>query len=413
MKRNTIAFASVLTLVITLCALIVTAPTQTYAASRTINGSACSFPTSVAATTEETAWQLFVAANCPSNAGHVVWEDWAEQLDVYPASAKDKLALNGRRLLRRLHASPLALDRQARSNHLLAPSLQTTACNQMQGPPANVVKDATVCEEVKLNPDAQQFVVKKGYSLRTGQVTDAQNNVDIEFPNSAIEVKVDWIPATDFSVAFTCDKPPSGIHVELINGACYAMAGIHITSKLVNNWIWATFEPQSMLTNPLRCITFGNCFDKWGSTPAASAGGQQGFTRQSAALRDLMSRAHLALEFYNYRLDGVQFDFLNPDHSPSYLGNSIIEGENVGLKHNQASCITCHSVSSIKTDGTDGNNVLINLPDPPTGPRYRYPASWIARDFVWSLGLACPDNTQTGLQPCISSRERTTKSNGR
>jgi hypothetical protein len=213
-------------------------------------------------------------------------------------------------------------------------------------------------------------------------------------------VKVDWIPGTDFNPPFTCSNPPTGVHVETIDGTCYAMAGIHISSKLLKNWLWATFEPQSMLTNPLRCITFGPCSDSWGSQPAVSRGGTTGFTQPTPALRSLMTQANLASEFLNYRLDGVQIDFTAPTGQPTYLGNSIIEGENVGMTKNTASCITCHSVSSIKNDGTDGFNTLINMPNSPVGPAYKVPANWIARDFVWSMAFACPDPTHTGMRAC-------------
>ena len=131
----------------------------------------------------------------------------------------------------------------------------------MQGPPPNVVANATICEEARLNPAARHFVSAKGYEIRPGQTKAAKKGTDIEFTAPAVEVKVDWIPASDFNPPFTCSQPPSGVHVETIDGTCYAMAGMHLSSKLLKDWLWATFEPQSMLTNPLRCITFGPCND--------------------------------------------------------------------------------------------------------------------------------------------------------
>jgi hypothetical protein len=153
-----------------------------------------------------------------------------------------------------------------------------------------------------------------------------------------------------------------------------------------------------MVTNPLRCITFGPCNDPWGSNPATSSGGESGFTQQTSAVTALMKQGNLAPEFNNYRLDGVQTTFTNADGTPTYLGNSVIEGENVGMTINTASCITCHSASSIKNDGTDG--ITENIFQ--VGAQYQIPTGWIARDFAWSLGLACPDVTG-GLQPCTAS----------
>ena len=110
-----------------------------------------------------------------------------------------------------------------------------------------------------------------------------------------------------------------------------------------------------------------------GSNPATSNGGQAGFTQLTPALQDLMTQAKLAPEFLNYRLDGVQIDFTTADGKPTLLGNSVIEGENVGMKTGEASCITCHSVSSIKTDGTDRFDTLSICPVPLSVPSISHP----------------------------------------
>jgi hypothetical protein len=358
--------------------------------------SPCDFPTAPSASNEETAWRLFVAANCPGAHGPgLTWETWIEQLQLYPATGTAAAMSAGP--IKRLHGSPLARVVSSRSlKALLAPNTQ---CNPMGGPPPNVTSGATVCEEVHVSPDAAAFLTGNHYQTRPAQTAAANSGADIQFPKTSVEVKVDWIPATDFNPPFTCTTPPSGLHVEVIDGTCYAMAGMHIASKLLNNWLWATFEPQSMLTNPLRCIAFGPCNDPWGSNPAASNGGASGFTQLMPALKTLMTQAKLAPEFLNYRLDGAQINFTNADNTPTYLGNSIIEGENVGMKKDTASCITCHSFSSIKNDGTDGLNALFNA-STTVGPEYKVPANWVARDFVWSMGLACPDPTKTGEQAC-------------
>jgi hypothetical protein len=88
------------------------------------------------------------------------------------------------------------------------------------------------------------------------------------------------------------------------------------------------------------------------------------------------------------------------------LGNSIIEGENVGMNLKQASCISCHAVSSVENNGTDGINLLAAMTTPPTGFPPPLPSkNWIRRDFVWSLGLACPNGPGMigSLQGCASA----------
>lgn len=355
---------------------------------------ACAFPTTPAATLEQTAWELFVAANCPSNNSKVVWENWVEQLQLYPASgAVGASSETNTPPVKRLHASPLAAAEARHRRGAIRSLVPSTGCQAMTQKkairPSNVTKDAQVCEEVHLNPEAQGFITTNGYQVRPGQTAAAQKGTDIEFPEAAVEVKVDWIPASDFSPQFSCSQPPTGVYVEEIDGACYAMAGMHISSKLLKNWIWATFEPQSMLTNPLRCISFGPCNDPWGSSPASSTGGTGGFTRQTPAVTTLMQKANLRPEFLNYRLDGVQIDFTDSDQKPTNLGNSIIEGENAGIEGGKASCITCHSISSIDKDGVDG---FATLKGSPVGPQYQIPSGSIARDFVWSMTVACGDD---------------------
>lgn len=366
-----------------------------FTTSASAQSSACAFPTSPAATPEQTAWQIFVAANCPGTAGQVVWEGWLEQLKVYPACLTCGATIAASQVPKRLHGSPLARAMEMRQHHLTTMLAPNSECGTMHGPPHNVV-NTIICEEARLNPEAVSFLTGANYQLRPAQTAAAQQQTDIEFPTPSIEVKVDWIPGTDFNPPFTCSNPPPGVHVEMIDGTCYAMAGMHISSKLLKNWLWATFEPQSMQTNPLRCITFGSCSDSWGSNPATSGGGATGFTQLTPALQTLMTQANLAPEFLNYRLDGVQTDFTTASGQPTYLGNSIIEGENVGMTNNTASCITCHSESSIKSDGTDNFSSFAFS----VGPQYQIPPNWIARDFVWSMALACPDPTGTGFQSC-------------
>ncbi len=80
----------------------------------------------------------------------------------------------------------------------------------------------------------------------------------------------------------------------------------------------------------------------------------------------------------------MQTDFFEP----KLLGSSIIEGENAGVPLTESSCITCHSVSSVKSDGTDGITLLNSNP---VGKPTPLPSkAWIRRDFVWSLSEACP-----------------------
>jgi len=231
-----------------------------------------------------------------------------------------------------------------------------------------------------LNGATEDYIAGTNIWNRAGQAQLAAAGTNIQFPAPSVEIKADWIQLS--SIGYTCSSLPAdltrSVHVEMIQGDCYALAGMHLLSKLTKNWIWATFEPQYSVTNPNRCKELG-CTDLFGSRPVQTYGTNTQLTRQ---LSDLMTTANLAPEWRNYRLDGVQILFTEGGQ-PTLLGNSIIEGENAGVPLAQSSCISCHALSSVKSDGTDGITLLNT--NPVGNPEPLPSAEWIRRDFVWSL----------------------------
>lgn len=380
----------------------------------------CAVPNEINGSFEETAWQIWVAATCPVNAKQypfVVWENWIEQSQLYPADPSQGLKVpnsGASTVTHPLHESPLTLAFNpglGKTSGL--PGAPNTNCNPAAAPPlpnnppppSGICTSATnclfICEEVRENGATEDYIAGTGFWDRTNQATAAGNRFDIQFPRPAVEIKADWIQVSSIGMHnFDCSNiAQSGlIHFETVDGSCFALAGIHLISKLIDKWIWATFEPQNLVTNPFRCQVLG-CNDPFGSKPAKSNGAN---TQLTPALKKLMDAAGLAPEWYNYRLDGVQTDFFRP----KLLGSSIIEGENVGMNLKQASCISCHAVSSVEKNGTDGINLLAALPTPPAGFPPPLPSKeWILRDFVWSLGLACPNGPGMigSLQGCASA----------
>ena len=346
----------------------------------------------------ETAWRLWIAAHCPVNQNQypfVVWENWIEQDTMYPldpsaglkvpnADAEQKTAT-----LHHVHGSPLALVKDP-SLTAVVPGLLGAAdqnCNKAGAPPKNQ-PNLIICEEVRENGGQQDYIAGTGIWNRPGQQKLASAHANIQFPADAVEVKADWIQLS--SIGLDCTKlSPSfkeSIHVEMIHGHCFALAGLHLMSKVLENWLWATFEPQNTITNPARCKALG-CSDPFGSDPAQTNGRS---TKLTERLKKLMDAANLAQDFRNYRLDGVQVLFTD-NAKPTLLGNSIIEGENATVPLKESSCISCHAVSAVKSDGTDSLGFLAN--NNPVGIPAPLPSDdWIRRDFVWSLFLACDNN---------------------
>ena len=116
------------------------------------------------------------------------------------------------------------------------------------------------------NGATEDYIAGTGLWNRPGQQLAAASGRNIQFPAPAIEIKADWIQLS--SIGLECDNLPPGftqsVHVETINGNCFALVGMHLISKLKGNWIWATFEPQNPTTNPNRCQVLG-CTDFFGS----------------------------------------------------------------------------------------------------------------------------------------------------
>ena len=365
----------------------------TLSAAQSAPADPCTPPSAVTGTPEETAWRVFVAATCPVNNDQypfVVWENWVEQTQSYPANPAKGLSIpnslaNEINKVHHLHGSPLTKAIERQNGRRPTPDGQ---CDPASTPPSNDPK-REICEEVRINGPLSDYISGVTLWNRNGQEAAAKAAANIQTPPPSVEIKADWVKLK------SCKNLPQGVHIEKIGNECLALAGMHLISKLTTNWIWATFEAQNSFTNPERCQALG-CNDSFGSVPATSNGAN---TDLSAALSTLMTQAKLADEWKNYRLDGVQTDFVNSDGSPNLLGNSVIEGENAGVPLAQSSCISCHAFSSVKTDGTDGLTLLISHSGFPTGTPPPLPSSdWIARDFVWSMGEACPGQ---GLQTCV------------
>ncbi|HEY4244696.1 MAG TPA: hypothetical protein VGM88_33005 [Kofleriaceae bacterium] len=326
----------------------------------------CVFPTKMAATPDETAWQLFVAATCPVGTSYpyVAWENWIEQSQLFDPGAA-KLAANERP---RFHASPLA-EAIARKQPLKF-QIANQDCNSA------TKSGRTICEEARMSPDTQKYMTSNSLLTVTGEEAFIGASKTFELTPPSIEIKADWI------LLPSCDGPPAGVHVEQVAGKCYALGGMHLISKLTENWVWATFEPQNPVTNPQRCVVLG-CNDPWGVTPGAiPAGPTIPDSTLNAGLAQLMTDAKLAPEWRNYRLDGVQTAYVDASGQPTLLGNSIIEGDNVGADLKTSSCMTCHDASSIDSQGNQGNPDFVVGNPAPLAP------GLVRRDFVWAFLLA-------------------------
>jgi hypothetical protein len=334
-------------------------------------------------------WQLFAQAMRPTG-GLLMFETWAEQCQLNPLMVgcpSPTAAAADRRLG---HASALLLANRKKAGNV--PNLEITQsgleCNSMQTtplngypPPSNLAANATFCEQVFVNPPEQSFVTQNGLTTLSGQQAyGAKNGNAITFPWDAVEVKADWVPASNYTGStFSCPDP--NLYTQMYNGICYALVGLHISSKALPDWLWATFEPASAITNPNRCDPnlYSTCFDPWGTTSTVPYGKGQ-TVAQSQQLLQLMTAFGIDPVFKNYYLTGVQTQFVDGG-KPVPLGSSFVEF-NAGVLPGQASCITCHKYAYF-----DGKNPGKGTPQDNFGGA---PAGWSA------TGYACSSNPSSG-----------------
>jgi hypothetical protein len=347
------------------------------------------------------AWALFLEAMAPGTNGPLTVETWPEQCQLNPnaigcpgvagVAAAEKAGGDGK--VRLVHGSPAA-EKMAGSD-----------CSAMRRtpvagypPPSNLTVDAMFCEEVQVSPPEAVFLKRSGLTTLIGQQTYGNaRGIAINFPGTgmneirrdldSVEVKLDWAPATSFNnPTFACPDPTNHLYTETINGTCYALVGIHITSKSMIRWLWATFEPDSDITNPNRCDPklYGDCLDSWGTTSSRPYGKGQ-TAQQSPELQQAMAAAHLNPAFKNYFLTGVQTEFVSGG-KPTLLGNSFVEF-NQGVPPGKSSCITCHQYAAF-----DGKRPAPGAPEdnfgkPPNGWPY--------------IGYACNQNQNGNCTPVV------------
>jgi hypothetical protein len=356
---------------------------------------------------DQFAWETFMQVNAPAGGTNALFETWASDTDTFNMTPNFPTAPTP--LV--LHAPVVATaGRQAlqRAGHLL-PAL-----------PPGILQG--VSEEARRNQAAFEFI--KSHNLNKVSGLRTAFGTTISFPTDAIEVKGNWIPIASVPAwsnnRVSVADAPKFFHINSAkDGSKYALVALHVITKQVPNWTWATFESEF---NPARCDIIG-CNDTFGApkpVPSNKTFGQ-GYPACVAtpALAALFAKANLEAAFTHYCLKGSQTDFTDNSGLDVRLGNSVTEDGFV----DQSSCMTCHGRAAFDKTGHDNPAGAAGFdshgaPLGPTSPAvyWKYTgkppqpfysnvvgAPGLTRimtsvDFVWSIAFCAANDTVTPVK---------------
>jgi hypothetical protein len=376
---------------------------------------------------DQVAWCLFLYVNtAATSAGNnnALFETWASDGDTFSQSPAwpDPNAIS-KEQLRQPVLPHFRLTLGAAPRGEMTPFVLPFGPTQCKDNPPGT---PCVGEEVRRNRATFEYIVTNKLYTRDGLKAFDQT---ITLPTDSIEVKANWVPVSQLALFLNNDgaKPdPSLYHVNTVMEAGqptqYALVAMHVISKMVPNWTWATFEH---VNNPGRCDTLG-CVNNFGAvpalTPAAAPNGKQNSLyadcTKTAALTKLFVGVKIDLAFMNYCLKGTQTDFTDSTGAPTRVGNSVTEGGFVET----ASCMGCHgrAAYTFVTGAWAETDVFpygytpiapLGVPDPGLfwqRPQFgaaqagygKQPALFRPSDFVWSIPFCAITTGAKPVMPC-------------
>jgi hypothetical protein len=202
---------------------------------------------------DEYAWRLFVALNWPADPvtraadpavrlgadRPVVWETWKSAGEVYLAGGVDPGAWDapsGDAALRSARRFEVPSDKDfANARHIV---------NGAMVPLSDPLEGARRLTEIRLNRATFEFIrLRHLYSIE-GQLRNYAANLAVVFPTGAREIKAKWRPIQPQERARY-----HTVEVQLADGSrrLYGLTALHILSKDLPTWFWATFEHPGAL----------------------------------------------------------------------------------------------------------------------------------------------------------------------
>lgn len=300
--------------------------------------------------TDRYAWRLFIALNWPADVAKreadptrkfgenatSVWESWklssGRNDEVFLQNGQDPGPwLPGKpvvtRKLRDFETLPLQqVERRAHNRRvpLFDPIIADAGANEN-----HMNKDAYEFfrKNELYNVEGQEALFNKAQAVFMKAASEERpidfSEFRLDFPLNAKEVKAQWRPIGE-------EEKSRYRWEEFIdaNGQkkIFGLTALHITTKDLPNWLWATFEH---VDNPKR-----DGAEPWILPTRDRAAGANGFPEKMGIE---------GTRWENYRLRGTQIEFTNPVGESTLLANSQIEQS----FQTSSSCITCHARAAI------------------------------------------------------------------
>lgn len=200
-------------------------------------------------------------------------------------------------------------------------------------------------EEVWLNRATFDYIRDNSLYSVEGQQWFFYNNRPISFPPGAIQVQAVWRPIGE--------EDKARYQWEEFRDAkskrryLYGLTALHIASKVLPHWLWATFEH---VDNPYRPGLYDEGWLNRSRDSAACPAAQLDCNRVPTGFGLEGTR------WANYRLRGTQIDYVDADGHPVILANSELE---TGFQQS-SSCMSCHKRSTIGPSRNEAASFVFN-----------------------------------------------------
>jgi len=275
------------------------------------------------------AWELFIEINKPANKSKpdssTLWETWALARNVFknpnhPPSWED--AGKSDSTLKTMDFLPV---QQQRISKFLQNEL---GANFSPDEPSSRIGGLS---ETRFNKPVYDFIVKHDLYYQEGIEKYIADKKILDLPISAMEIKAVWDtikPENKDNYHYVIQTDSKGKKVY------WGLTGLHIISKDIPQWTWATFEhinnPRLKEVDKVEALRSRDNFGRVNG-------------KISKDLEELFSKNDMPKVWQNYILRGTQTNFTSTNGTVSFLANTRTENHFIY----SSSCITCHSRATI------------------------------------------------------------------